>query len=140
MRVLSFPVSDRGDDVRNSVRSDIGLDGEWNNEFMGAHPEANLMELISFRSEDLMVGLFTGLGGVRVAGGSIYINGQEMVHGGSQGGAFLTTKPARLLYRVYLSNFKANVLIDQTGHARLADFDLLGRLGPELTASERFGL
>jgi len=76
-----------------------------------------------------MVGLFIGLPG-GVAGRSIYIHGQEMVHGGSQGGAFLTTEPAHLPYWVYLSNFKLNVLTDQTGHAHLTDFNLLGHLGP----------
>ena len=94
-----------------------------------------------------------------VTRGLIYIHDQGMIHGDLKGVGLRRLES--LFYLTHFSGVKANVLIDKTGNARLADFGLLTILsdptnilsstssihggsarwmGPELIDPERFGL
>lgn len=94
------------------------------NDFVKAHPGANRLELVgsSFKISlpALTVGLFIELGDV--ARGLIYIHNQGVIHGDLKGvRCFHRWSNSPILLSLLI---KANIVIDRTAHARLADFGL----------------
>ena len=97
------------------------------NEFVQANPDADRLGLVRFLSMSYHLSLTLPddqqcpqLGDV--ARGLIYIHSQVMIHGDLKG-----VRSDRLSYPPISPSLhiKANILIDQAGHARLADFGLL---------------
>ena len=93
------------------------------NEFIKVRQDANRFELVglvpivtSTRRSDIFPQLKD------VARGLIYMHGQAMIHGDLKGVRLLRMSVVRLSSDLFV---KANILIDQGGHACLADFGLL---------------
>jgi serine/threonine protein kinase len=131
------------------------------NEFVKRRPEVNRFELVSFLSRSPPSLLLVDHHMIAVAGRSHEGLGVSAQSGngprGPQGGTFSRARATLFLTDIV----KVNILIDETGHARLADFGLLAIISdatshvssslsthggtcrwmsPELLCPEKFGL
>jgi len=124
--------TDRSDNVRVSVCNGVRLDDQWKHQRLhkgtprgrpsgAGKPSIQSCTVLASSSLAVIESLIQLGDATR---GLIYIHGQEMIHGDLKGVGFFITKVA-LQYTLRRLPAKANILIDQTGHASLADFGLL---------------
>jgi serine/threonine protein kinase len=110
--------------------------------YVKTHRDANRFELVGFSTtHSILYKLVWLLQLTDVARGLIYMHGEGIIHGDLKGvGVQIQTLIPRCFLMFF---FKANILIDQGGHARLADFGLIAivsETGNSLTTNPSAGL